>query len=145
VLPWLTFALLFLALYTRLIRVSVLDALHEDYVRTARAKGASEARILVRHALPNATLPVLTLLGIEIATALGICVYIESAFGMPGLGRLSVGVLIGSVGLDLPLILATIVVVTVIVLIGNLVVDVLYAILDPRAQTTPRAVARNPW
>jgi peptide/nickel transport system permease protein len=143
VLPWLTFALLFLALYTRLIRVSVLDALHEDYVRTARAKGASETRILVRHALPNAALPVLTLLGIEVATALGIAVYIESAFGMPGLGRLSVSVLIGSVGLDLPLILATIVLVTVIVLIGNLVVDVLYAILDPRALTTPRAVARN--
>jgi peptide/nickel transport system permease protein len=143
VLPWLTFALLFLALYTQLIRASVADALSEDYVRTARAKGASETRILVRHALPNAALPVLTLLGIEIATALGIVVYIESAFGMHGLGRLAVNVLVGTVGLDLPLILATVTLVTLIVLIGNLVVDTLYAVLDPRAQAAPRAVARN--
>jgi peptide/nickel transport system permease protein len=143
VLPWLTFALLFLALYTQLIRASVVDALHEDYIRTARAKGASETRILVRHALPNAALPVLTLLGIEVATALGIVVYIESAFGMHGLGRLSVSVLVGTVGLDLPLILATITLVTLIVLVGNLVVDTLYAVLDPRAQAIPRAVARN--
>ena len=136
ILPWVTFALLFLALYTRLIRASVIDAMHEDYVRTARAKGAGESRVLRRHALPNAALPVLTLIGIEVGTALGIAVYIESAFGMPGLGRLSVSVLVGTVGLDLPLILATVTILTAIVLAGNLIVDTLYAVLDPRVGTT---------
>ena len=134
ILPWVTFALLFLALYTRLIRATVSDAMHEDYVRTARAKGAGETRVLGRHALPNAALPVLTLIGVEVGTALGIAVYIESAFGMPGLGRLSVSVLVGTVGLDLPLILAVVTTVTAIVVVGNLVVDTLYAILDPRVQ-----------
>jgi peptide/nickel transport system permease protein len=114
------------------VRSSVIEELSGDYVRTARAKGLSERRIARRHVLPNAVLPILTLTGIEVGTALGIAVYIESVFGMSGLGRLSVGVLVGTVGLDLPFILGTIVFIAGIVVVTNLVVDTLYAIVDPR-------------
>ena len=86
ILPWLTFALLFLALYTRMIRASVAETIHEDFVRTARAKGASQTRVLARHVLPSAGLRVLTMVGMEIGTAIGVCIYIESAFSIDGLG-----------------------------------------------------------
>jgi peptide/nickel transport system permease protein len=132
ILPWISFALLFLALYTRISRASVLEVLHEDYVRTAQAKGANNARVLGRHVLPNAGLRVVTMIGMEIATALGVCVYIESAFAMPGLGRMAVNSFAGTFGLDLPVILAIVTMVAVIVVVGNLVVDLLYALLDPR-------------
>jgi peptide/nickel transport system permease protein len=133
-LPWITFALLFLALYTRMIRSSVADAMHEDYVRTARAKGASEARVLGRHVLPTASLSVLTMVGMEVGTAIGVSIYIEAAFGMSGLGRLAVSTMGGTYyGLDVPLTLAVVAVLTLIVVVGNLVVDVLYGVLDPRA------------
>jgi len=131
-LPWLSFALLFLALYTRVMRANVIRELSEDYVRTARAKGATETRVIRSHVLPNALLPLLTLTGIEVGTALGIAVYIESVFGFPGLGRLSVTVLVGTIGLDLPMILGTIVFITLVVVVANLVVDALYVFVDPR-------------
>jgi peptide/nickel transport system permease protein len=132
ILPWISFALLFLALYTRMSRASVLEVLHEDFVRTAYAKGAGEARVLGRHVLPNAGLRVLTMIGMEIATAIGISVYIESAFGMQGLGRMAVDSFFGTFGLDLPVILAVVTMIALIVVIGNLVVDLLYALVDPR-------------
>jgi len=133
-LPWFTFALLFLALYTRMIRISVADTLHEDFVRTARAKGASEARVLRVHVLPSATLRVLTMVGMEIGTAIGVCIYIEAVYGIGGLGRLAVSAMGGaSSAIDLPLTLAVVSMITLVVVVGNLVVDVLYAILDPRA------------
>jgi len=134
ILPWITFALLFLALYTRMIRLSVAETLHEDYVRTARAKGAGESRVLAFHVLPSASLRVLTMIGMEIGTAIGVAIYIEAAFGIRGLGRLSVVAMTGTNdALDLPLILAVVSIVTVIVVVGNLLVDLLYAVLDPRA------------
>ena len=133
VLPWITFALLFLALYTRMIRASVADTMHADYIRTARAKGAGETRVMTRHVLPNAGLRVLTMVGMEIGTAIGVCIYIEAAFGISGLGSMAVTALFGTVALDLPLILAVVVVITAIVVIGNLAVDLLYALIDPRA------------
>ncbi len=133
ILPWITFALLFLALYTRMIRATVADTLHQDYVRTARAKGAGETRVMTRHVLPNAGLRVLTMVGMEIGTAIGVCIYIEAAFGISGLGSMAVTALFGTVALDLPLILAVVVVITAIVVIGNLAVDLLYALIDPRA------------
>ncbi|MGN6799406.1 MAG: ABC transporter permease, partial [Gaiellaceae bacterium] len=133
ILPWLTFALLFLALYTRMIRASVAETIYEDFVRTARAKGASQARILARHVLPNAGLRVLTMVGMEIGTAIGVCIYIESAFSINGLGRTAVTELAGSnFSILLPTTVAIIVLITLIVVIGNLVVDALYAVLDPR-------------
>jgi len=134
ILPWITFALLFLALYTRMIRVSVAETLHEDFVRTARAKGAGETRVLAFHVLPSASLRVLTMIGMEIGTAIGVAVFIEAAFGIRGLGRLAVGALGGANrSLDLPLVLAVVSVITVLVIVGNLIVDLLYAVLDPRA------------
>jgi len=134
VLPWITFALLFLALYTRMIRASVADTLHEDYVRTARAKGAREMRVLRSHVLPTASLRVLTMVGMEVGTAIGICIYIESAFGIYGLGRSAVYTMGGAISsIDLPFTLAIVTTITLIVIVGNLVVDLLYAILDPRA------------
>jgi peptide/nickel transport system permease protein len=135
VLPWFTFALLFLALYTRMIRASVAETLPEDYVRTARAKGARELRVMTRHVLPNASLRVLTMVGMEIGTAIGVCAYLETAYNMNGLGREAIFTMIGQgSGLDLPLILAIVTVITLIVVIGNLIVDALYAVVDPRVR-----------
>jgi peptide/nickel transport system permease protein len=134
ILPWITFALLFLALYTRMVRASVAETLHEDYVRTARSKGATEPRVMRSHVLPSASLRVLTMVGMEIGTAIGVCIYVESAFGMFGLGRASVLAMGGAtLGIDLPFTLAIVSVITLIVVVGNLVVDLLYAVLDPRA------------
>jgi peptide/nickel transport system permease protein len=134
VLPWITFALLFLALYTRMIRASVADTLHEDFVRTARAKGAGAVRTMRSHVLPSATLRVLTMVGMEIGTAIGICIYIESAFGIGGLGRAAVRVMGGAQSsIDLPFTLGIVTMITLIVVVGNLVVDLLYAVFDPRA------------
>jgi peptide/nickel transport system permease protein len=133
ILPWLTFALLFLALYTRMVRASVAETIHEDFVRTARAKGASHVRVLGRHVLPSAGLRVLTMVGMEIGTAIGVLIYIESAFGISGLASLAVTLLAGSnPTLDLPQDLAVVVSITLIVVVGNLVVDLLYVVLDPR-------------
>jgi peptide/nickel transport system permease protein len=146
ILPWITFGLLFIALYTRMIRASVADTLHEDFVRTARAKGASELRVLRSHVLPSASLRVLTMVGMEIGTAIGVCIYIETAFGMLGVGRQAVfamGISVG--GIDLPIMLGIVTLITLIVVIGNLVVDALYAVLDPRAgRETARGGAKSP-
>jgi peptide/nickel transport system permease protein len=133
-LPWITFALLFLALYTRMIRASVADTIHEDFVRTARAKGAGELRVLRSHVLPSASLRVLTMVGMEIGTAIGVCIYIETAFGIYGLGREAVLTFGGaSQAIDLPVLLGIVTLITLVVVIGNLIVDTLYAVLDPRA------------
>jgi peptide/nickel transport system permease protein len=133
-LPWITFALLFLALYTRMIRASVADTIHEDFVRTARSKGARESRVLRSHVLPSASLRVLTMVGMEIGTAIGVCIYIETAFGIQGLGRQAVFAFGGAQGgIDLPLTLGIVTLITLVVVVGNLIVDTLYAVLDPRA------------
>ena len=133
-LPWITFALLFLALYTRMIRLTVAETMHEDFVRTARAKGAGETRVLAFHVLPSASLRVLTMIGMEIGTAIGVAIFVEAAFGIRGLGRLAVGAMGGANrSLDLPLVLAVVSVITVLVIVGNLIVDLVYVLLDPRA------------
>lgn len=139
ILPWISFALLFLALYTRMSRASVLEVMHEDFVRTARSKGASETRVIGRHVLPNAGLRIMTMIGMEIGTAIGIAVYIEAAFGLHGLATQAVFMFSGGNGLDLPWILAVVTMITLLVIVGNLVVDLLYAVLDPRIGTAVRA------
>ncbi len=138
VLPWITFALLFLALYTRMVRLSVAETLHEDFVRTARAKGAGETRVMRLHVLPMASLRVLTMVGMEIGTAIGVCVYIEAVYGIQGLGRLAIQAMGGATAaIDLPLTIGVVALITIVVVVGNLVVDLLYAVLDPRAGREP--------
>jgi peptide/nickel transport system permease protein len=131
ILPWATFALLFLALYIRMVRTSVAETLPEDFVRTARAKGASGFRVMSRHVLPNASLRVLTMVGMEIGTAIAVCAYIETSFRMQGLGLAGIQSMLG---LDLPVILGVVTFITLIVVVGNLVVDALYAFIDPRVR-----------
>src|SRR5436853_442762 len=129
VLPWMTFAVLFAAIYVRMIRANVLDTLNEDYVRTARAKGAPESTVLVKHVLRNALLPIVTMLGMDIGIALGGAIFTESIFGLHGLGKL----LITSYDtFDLPAIQGVVVFATICIIALNLLVDLLYAFIDPR-------------
>ena len=131
VLPWITFTILFAALYVRMIRANVLDILDADYVQTARAKGASPWRVLRSHVLRNALLPVVTMLGMDMGVAFGGAVFVETVFGLPGLGHTAVTSLRRQ---DLPIIMGIVVWSTLAILVFNLVVDLLYAALDPRVQ-----------
>ena len=128
-LPWATFAILFAALYVRMIRANVLDTMNEDYVRTARAKGAPEWLVLRSHILRNAMLPVVTMLGMDIGLALGGAVFTETVYGLPGLGKTAVAGLFNN---DIPTVEGVIVFATLAIIVFNLVVDLLYAWIDPR-------------
>jgi len=128
-LPWLTFAILFCALYVRLIRAGVMETLNEDYVRTARAKGAPERVVLRSHVLRNALLPVVTILGMDIGLALGGAIFTETVYGLPGLGKT---VFDSIQRVDLPVIQGIVVFATICIIVASLVVDLLYAVLDPR-------------
>lgn len=132
-LPWLTFALLFAATYTRMIRASTMETLAEDYVRTARAKGAAESRVLRSHVLRNSLLIVVTLLGLDIGLALGGAIFTESVFGLPGLGQAAVQSL---ATFDLPVTQGIVVFAMVCIIAANLVVDLVYAWVDPRIRLT---------
>jgi peptide/nickel transport system permease protein len=131
ILPWLTFAFLFAAVYARMIRASVLETMDEDYVRTARAKGAGTWRVLRGHVLRNAMLPVASMLGMDVGIAFGGAVFIETVFGMPGMGRVLVRALAGG---DLPVIMGVVLVVSFAVAIANLIVDIVYCSIDPRVR-----------
>jgi peptide/nickel transport system permease protein len=132
-LPWLTFAILFAALYVRMIRANVMDALNEDYVRTARAKGAPEWLVMRSHVLRNALLPVITMLGMDIGIALGGAIFTESVYGLPGLGK----TLLQSIEtFDLPVTQGIVVFSTICIITFNLIVDLLYAWIDPRIRLT---------
>jgi peptide/nickel transport system permease protein len=129
VLPWITFALLFAALYARMIRASVLEALDEEYVRTARAKGAGAWRVMRRHVLPNALLPVIAMVGMDLGVAFAGALFIETVFTLPGLGSLMYRSI--SAG-DLPVIMGLVLTVSFAVVIANLLADIALALLDPR-------------
>ena len=133
ILPWSTFALLFSALYVRIIRANVMETMSEDYVRTARAKGIPERKVLQSHILRNSMLPIVTILGLDIATALGGAIFTESIFNLPGLGH---AVIAAYTRLDLPVIVGVVVFSTLAVIVFNLLVDCLYAVLDPRIRLT---------
>ena len=132
-LPWATFAVLFAATYVRMIRAYVIETLGEDYVRTARAKGAPEATVLRAHVVRNALLPVVTILGMDIGLALGGAFFTESVYGLPGLGKLAIGAIDN---FDLPTTQGVVVFATTCIIIFNLVVDTLYAWVDPRIRLT---------
>jgi peptide/nickel transport system permease protein len=129
VLPWGTFAILFAALYVRLIRASVMEAVQEDYVRTARAKGASEQSVIQHHVLRNAMLPVVTILGLDIGAALGGAIFTETVYSLPGLGQTALNSI---ATFDLPVTQGIVVFGTICIIIANLVVDILYSVIDPR-------------
>lgn len=129
ILPWCTFALLFSALYVRMIRANVMETLNEDFVRTARAKGAPERRVLIQHVLRNALLPTVTMLGMDIGVALGGAIFTEQIFQLPGLGRTAIQA-IGNQ--DLAVVQGVVVFATIAILAFNLIVDLLYAWIDPR-------------
>lgn len=133
VLPWFTFALLYAALYTRMIRASVMETMNEDFVRTARAKGAPESRVMKTHILRNAMLPIVTILGMDIGILLGGAIFTESVFGLPGLGKTAVTALDG---FDLPTVQGIVVFATIAIIALNLIVDLLYAWIDPRIRLT---------
>jgi peptide/nickel transport system permease protein len=129
ILPWITFMILFAALYVRLVRANVMETMSEDYVRTARAKGASERRVMVQHVLRNSMLPVVTILGMDLGLALGGAIFTENIFNLPGLGN---EVIKAYNSADLPMITGIVTFATLSVIIFNLIVDMTYGFLDPR-------------
>ena len=131
VLPWFTLALVSAATYTRLTRGSMLDVMGEDYIRTARAKGLSERRVIFRHSLRAALTPVVTQFGLDVGILLGGAVITEQVFALPGLGFTAVQAITQQ---DLPIIIGVVMVAAVAVVVANIVVDAFYAVLDPRVR-----------
>ena len=141
VLPWLTFAIFFLPLYVRMIRARMLETLDDQYVVTARAKGASEVRVLRSHVLRPALLPLATMIGTDLGAALTAVIYVEGIYGFGGVGTLMLGALRNPSGTyDLPLIASIFFIIAAAIVFLNLVVDLCYAWLDPRV----RLVRRGP-
>lgn len=129
VLPALTLSVVYIALIARMTRASVLEVLNEDYIRTARAKGQVERKILFRHALKNAAVPIVTVVGIGIALLIGGVVVTESVFAIPGLGRLTVDAVLAR---DYPTIQALILLFSGVYVLINLLIDLTYGLFDPR-------------
>jgi peptide/nickel transport system permease protein len=128
-LPAFTLSIIYIALIARVTRASVLEALGEDYVRTARAKGLRESKVLIRHALANAAVPIVTVIGIGIALLIGGVVVTESVYAIPGLGRLTVDAVLAR---DFPTIQGVILFFSVAYVLVNLLIDISYVFLDPR-------------
>ena len=131
ILPWLTLALVSAATYTRLTRGSMLDVFGEDYIRTARSKGMSERRVVLRHNLRASLTPVVTQFGLDVGTLIGGAIVTEQVFSLPGLGWTAVQAINSQ---DLPLIMGIVIVASTGVIVANLIVDIFYAVLDPRVR-----------
>ena len=129
VMPVTTLGLFYVALYTRVMRASMLEVFNQDYVTTARAKGLSERRITFRHVFRNALLPMVTLVGVQFGTLLGGSVLVETVFSWPGLGRLAFEAVFQR---DINLLLGVLLMCSVLVVLSNILVDVMYSQLDPR-------------
>jgi ABC-type dipeptide/oligopeptide/nickel transport system permease component len=129
VLPVLTLTLFHLALILRLTRGSMLEVIVQDYIRVARAKGLSENTVMMKHALRNALLPVVTVIGLEFRTLIAGAVLTETVFAWPGLGRLTFDAIHAR---DYPLLMGMFIFVSILVIVGNLITDLLYSVLDPR-------------
>jgi peptide/nickel transport system permease protein len=134
-LPWLAFSLGFAAIYARMVRASLKETLDEDYVRTARAKGLSEWAAVRRHALRNAMLPIVSMLSMDLGVAFAGALFVERAFGIPGVGNLLVGALQSR---DVPVVLGIVMLVTIVILLLSVLVDVAYTIIDPRVRAHER-------
>ena len=131
VLPACSLALFHMAVYTRLMRASMLEIFGLDYIRTARAKGLSQGRIAFRHVLPNAILPMVTMLGLQVGSLLGGAVLVETVFGWPGLGRLAFDAILQR---DHNLLLGILLMSSALVVAANLATDLVYLLLDPRIE-----------
>lgn len=131
IMPTASLSLIYLALYMRLMRTSVLEVAELDYVRTARAKGAGEARLMIHHIARNALLPVVTLLGVQFSTILGGSVVIETVFTIPGLGQLAYQAVIQR---DMNMLMGLVFMSSIVVIVVNLLIDLLYASLDSRIE-----------
>jgi len=130
-LPWITLAVLQIGFYSRVLRSNMLDAMGEDYVRTARAKGLSERRVMTRHVLRNSLIPIVTLLGLDVGVLLGGAILVEALFNLNGIGQYGYESL---KGLDLPPIMAIVVFGAFFVVLFNALADIAYAFLDPRVK-----------
>src|SRR5215212_6899332 len=130
-LPWLVLAAAFAALYARLLRGNLIETMSEDYIRTARAKGLPERRVVMRHGVRSAITPIVTAAGLDIGILLGGAILTETVFNIPGIGRLAFDSIQNS---DLPMIQGTVLMGAFFIILANLVVDVLYAFLDPRVR-----------
>ncbi|MER8693418.1 ABC transporter permease [Mesorhizobium opportunistum] len=133
VIPWITLAILYIGIYGRVLRAAIIESLQEDYIRTARAKGLSETRILLRHALRTSLIAFVTLFGLDFGALVGgSALLTEVVFGLHGIGKLTYDAL---QNLDLPMIMATVMYASMFVVIANAVVDFVYILLDPRLRT----------
>jgi peptide/nickel transport system permease protein len=131
ILPWLVVAAGTAAIYARLIRGSLIETMGEDYIRTARAKGLSERRVVLRHGLRSAINPIVTVLGLDIGVLLGSSVLVETVFNIPGIGRLNY---VAITHADFPIVQGTVLVAALFIIVANIIVDIAYAFLDPRVR-----------
>jgi peptide/nickel transport system permease protein len=129
ILPWATLAIVYVGIYSRVLRSNMLDAMHEDYVRTARAKGLDERRVMTRHVLRNSLIPIVTLFGLDFGALLGGAIAVEAIFSLNGVGQYAYESLINT---DLPPIMAIVLFGAFFVVLFNALVDIAYAWLDPR-------------
>jgi peptide/nickel transport system permease protein len=131
ILPWITLALVNAALYTRLTRANMIDTMNEDFIRTARAKGLGERKVVFKHGLRGALTPIVTIFGLDLGALLGGAVITERIFSIQGLGKLSIDSVLAN---DLPVVMGVVLVAAFFVVFANIVVDVLYALIDPRVR-----------
>lgn len=131
ILPWLVLAAGFAAIYARLLRANLIEVMSEDYIRTARAKGVPERRVVLKHGLRSAITPIVTAAGVDIGVLLGGVILIETVFNIPGIGRLAYDSILNS---DLPMIQGTVLIGAFFIVIMNLFVDIAYAFIDPRVR-----------
>jgi peptide/nickel transport system permease protein len=131
ILPWITLAFLYAAAYARLTRAGMLETMNEDYIRTARAKGLGERDVVLKHGLRAALTPILTIFGLDLGLLLGGAILTETTFSLPGIGQYAVQAVTNN---DLPKVLGVTLVGAVFIIMANLVVDVLYAVVDPRVR-----------
>jgi peptide/nickel transport system permease protein len=133
VLPAMTLGILGAGWYARMVRSAMIDVLNQDYVRTARAKGLSSARIILRHALPNAILPIIAMIGIDIGQFMGGVVVVEAVYGWPGIGQLAWQAI---QQVDIPIIMGVTLTSALAIVTGNLLADLIAPVIDPRIRTT---------
>jgi peptide/nickel transport system permease protein len=131
VLPWVTLAFLYAALYARLTRAGMLETMGEDYIRTARAKGLAERKVIVKHGMRAALTPIVTIFGLDLGLLLGGAILTETTFSFPGLGQFTI---LAIQNQDLPEIQGVVMLAAFFIVIANMIVDILYAVVDPRVR-----------